>query len=185
MSTGELFEGATDAFASRLQAVGGRWGDPTPDDDWDVRALVNHVAGEVLWVPPMLEGKTVADVGDALDGDVLGEDPGTTWARGVREAMAAIAAVEPGATVHLSYGDRTAAEYLTEVGADVLIHSWDLARAVGGDERLPADLVETVAAWFGPVEELWRGAGVIGPRVAAPADADAQTALLAAFGRTA
>lgn len=185
MSTGELFEGATSAFGTRLQAVGDRWSGPTPDAEWDVRALVNHVAGEVLWVPPLLEGKTVAEVGDRFDGDVLGADPAATWRRAVAEALAAVDAVDPGATVHLSYGDRTAAEYLTEVGADVLIHTWDLARAVQAGERLPADLVATVADWFPASEEAWRGAGVIADRVAVPEDADAQTRLLAAFGRDA
>jgi len=32
----------------------------------DVRALVNHVGGEYLWVKEMMDGRTVADVGDRL-----------------------------------------------------------------------------------------------------------------------
>jgi len=181
--TGELLEGAAAGFGTRLAAVGDRWTAPTPDDAWDVRALVNHVTGELLWLVPMLEGKTIADVGNSLDGDILGADPVATWDGAVATASAAIKAVEASATVHLSYGDRTAEEYLTEVGADVLIHTWDLARAVGADERLDPGLVDVVAAWFPDVEPMWRGAGVIAARPAVPAGADAQTQLLATFGR--
>jgi uncharacterized protein (TIGR03086 family) len=108
-----------------------------------------------------------------------------TWEQAVAEARAAIGAADPATTVHLSYGDRTAAEYVNEVGTDVLIHTWDLARAVGADERLPADLVAQVAEWFPAAEELWRSAGVIAARPAVPDDADAQTKLLAMFGRDA
>jgi uncharacterized protein (TIGR03086 family) len=182
---GELLEGAAKGFGTRLAAVADRWSAPTPDDEWDVRALVNHVTGELLWLVPMLEGKTIADVGSALDGDILGDDPVTTWDDAVSAAAAAIQAVDAAATVHLSYGDRTAEEYLFEVGADVLIHTWDLARAVGADERLDPAFVDSVAAWFADVEPMWRGAGVIAERPPVPSGADAQTQLLAAFGRDA
>jgi uncharacterized protein (TIGR03086 family) len=138
-----------------------------------------------VWATPLLEGRTIAEVGDRFDGDVLGADPVATWERAVADARSAIAGVDPGAAVHLSYGDRTAEEYLTEVGADVLVHTWDLARALGGDERLPADLVDRVAEWFPAAEEAWRGAGVIAARVPVPDGADAQTRLLAMFGRDA
>jgi uncharacterized protein (TIGR03086 family) len=185
VQTGELLEGAAAGFGKRLGAVGDRWSAPTPDDDWDIRALVNHVTGELLWLVPLLEGKTIADVGDSLDGDVLGDDPVATWDEAVAAATSVIASVDPSLTVHLSYGDRTAEEYLTEVGADVLVHTWDLARAVGGDERLDPALVDVVAAWFADVEPMWRGAGVIAERPTVPAGADAQTTLLASFGRDA
>jgi uncharacterized protein (TIGR03086 family) len=147
---------------------------------------VNHVVGELLWIPSMLDGKTIADVGDRFEGDILGDDSKATATRARDDALRAADTVDLERTVHLSYGDEPAGQYLGEVGADVLIHSWDLARATGGDERLPADLVDEVATWFASVEEMWRGAGVIGPRPdGIGPDADPQTRLLAAFGRDA
>ena len=43
----------------------------TPNDDWDVRALTDHVTSELLSMPRSLDGKTIAEVGDQFDGDVL------------------------------------------------------------------------------------------------------------------
>ena len=54
-----LFRRAADGFGRHVHAVaGGQWHDPTPCTDWDVRELVNHVAVEQLWVPPLMEGST-------------------------------------------------------------------------------------------------------------------------------
>ena len=70
---------------------------------------------------------------------------------------------------------RLAAEYARQLAADHLVHAWDLARALGVDDTLDPEAVHAVAEWFEPTEELWREAGVIGPRVPVPDDADEQT----------
>ncbi len=119
-----LMAAAIDGFEQRLGAVGAtEWNAATPCDDWDVRTLVNHVVGELLWMPPLLEGKTIAEVGDRFDGDVLGSDPSTTYRSAAAAAQAA--AFEPGAqerTVHLSFGDFPGSEYVGQVVSDVIIH---------------------------------------------------------------
>src|SRR5690606_26553207 len=94
---------------------------------------------------PLIGGKTVAEIGDALDGDQLGADPVATWDAAVAASIAAFAA--PGvldATVELSSGTRPTAEYCWEMTTDALIHSWDLARAIGADETLDAELSQLV-----------------------------------------
>ena len=132
----ELFRGGIESYGSRVQAVGpGQWSAPTPCAEWDVRDLVNHLVGEMWWVPPLLEGKTVADVGDRLDGDLVGDDPKSAWDKASREAEAAVGSLPSlDQIVHLSFGDFPAQEYLSQVFADLLIHGWDLARGIGADE---------------------------------------------------
>ncbi|HEX6326737.1 MAG TPA: TIGR03086 family metal-binding protein [Jiangellaceae bacterium] len=182
-----LYVRATYVFDTRVRAVRpDQWGNATPCTEWNVRQLVNHVAVEDLWVPPLLAGKTIADVGDAYDGDQLGDDPAAAWSRALAGARQAV--LEPGAadrTVHLSYGDERAGEYLLQLFADHLIHGWDLARAIDGDTELPADLVDECTTYFARMEETYRKAGAIAARVDVPAGADAQTRLLARFGRNA
>lgn len=187
MNVPDLHRRACEGFAARVHEVrDDQWPQPTPCSDWDVRTLVNHVTAENLWTPPLMEGRTIGEVGDHFEGDVLGDDPKATWDRAAREAMAAVQA--QGAmerTVHLSFGDFPGSEYALQLFADHLIHSWDLARAIGADDRLDPELVDACAGWFAEREEVYRAAGAIGPRPELAPDADPQTRLLATFGRSA
>jgi uncharacterized protein (TIGR03086 family) len=182
-----LHRRAVEEFDARVRAVGDdQWELPTPCSDWNVRQLVNHLVYEDRWTVPLMEGSTIAAVGDRYEGDLLGDDPKGAWAESCAEAVAAVQA--DGALermVDLSSGPTPAGEYVSQLLADHLIHAWDLARAVGADERLDPELVEACAAWFTEMEPHYRAAGAVGERPETPPGADAQTTLLAAFGRTA
>jgi uncharacterized protein (TIGR03086 family) len=174
---------ALEAFSQRIDGVtSDAWDRPTPCADWDVRALCNHVVSEILWAPPLLEGKTIDDVGNRFDGDVLGDDPAAAWHAASEPARNAANSVPLGQTVHLSFGDFPAQEYLWQLTADLLIHAWDLARATGQSEAMPADLAAACLEWFEPMEPLYRAAGAIGDHVDASSD-DALAVLLGRFGR--
>jgi uncharacterized protein (TIGR03086 family) len=185
MDVPAMFGRAVAEFDARVRVIGGhQWRAATPDEDWSVRDLVNHVVGEDLWAPLLLAGSTIAEVGDRFDGDVLGAEPQAAWAAASAAAVRAVG--QDGAMdtiVHLSFGDFPGREYTLQLLADHLIHAWDLARAIGADERLDAALVESCAGWFDAVEDAYRSAGAIAARPPVPGDADAQTVLLARFGR--
>jgi uncharacterized protein (TIGR03086 family) len=182
-----LHQKAVEEFDARVRAVGDdQWELPTPCSDWNVRQLVNHLVYENRWTVPLMEGSTIAEVGDRYEGDLLGDDPKGAWAEASAEAVAAVQA--DGAIermVDLSSGPTPAGEYVSQLFADHLIHAWDLARAVGADDGLDPELVEACAAWFADMEPHYRAAGAIGDRPETPPGADDQTVLLAAFGRTA
>jgi len=161
-----------------------QWHLPTPCSEWDVRDLVQHLVNEEAWVPPLAEGRTIAEVGDALDGDLLGDDPKRAWDRASAAAVAAFLA--PGVmqrTVHLSFGDFPGEEYAFQVTADLVVHGWDLARAIGGDERMDPALCELAYQGWLPRADLLRNSGAVGPSPEVPDGADTQTRLLALFGR--
>lgn len=187
MEVPAMLRRSVEEFGARVSQIGDdQWEAGTPDTEWNVRDLVNHVLAENLWAPPLLAGSTISDVGDRFDGDVLGPDPKGSWLAASGDALAAAGA--PGAmdrTVHLSFGDFPGREYAMQLFADHLIHAWDLARAIGADERLDPELVGACTAWFTPMEEAYRGAGAIAARPPVPDGADAQTRLLAMFGRRA
>src|ERR687897_473005 len=61
MDVTDLHQRTVAGFVSRLDTVGDRWSAPTPCSDWDVRALVNHIAYEDLWTVPLMEGATIAE----------------------------------------------------------------------------------------------------------------------------
>ncbi|GAB2599352.1 TIGR03086 family metal-binding protein [Kribbella endophytica] len=182
MDVVEMHRRAGAEFVRQVESVKpDQWDGPTPCADWDVRTLVNHVVGEERWTVPLLAGRTIADVGQALDGDLLGEDPAAAAASAATEAQAATA--DPVPTVHLSYGDEDTTEYLRQLIADLLVHGWDLAVAIESTPQLDPELVTEVAAWFEQREAMYRDGGAIAARV--PSGPDPVDRLLGAFGRDA
>lgn len=179
------YRSAADQFGEKIHKVAAdQWGNDTPCEEWDVHALVNHVVAETFWVAPLFEGRTIAEVGDRFDGDVLGDDPVAAWDEAIAGALDAIS--QPGAlkrTVHLSFGDVDGQEYMDQMLLDLVVHGWDLAVGIGADATIEPTLAETVLAWFIPNAEAWRKAGALGPAVEVPPDADAATRLIGLSGR--
>lgn len=184
MRAQDLYERCVSIWSEQVAAVGpDDWSGPTPCTDWDVTALVGHLVGEQRWMRPMLEGKTIAEVGDSLEGDLLGADPKQNAKEAEIDSLDAVGSLFDGsATVHVSYGDDSAENYLRQVSSDHLIHSWDLATALGRPIEMPADLVADVADWFADWEAAYRQFGAIGER--GTSDGTPQGDLLAAFGRS-
>jgi uncharacterized protein (TIGR03086 family) len=182
----ELFARAVGDFDRRVTSVpSGGWDDRTGCcPDWTVRDLVNHVVSENAWIPPLLSGKTIAEVGSSLDGDLLGDDPEAAWRSSAAEAVAAVE--DEGALdrpVELSSGPTTGAAYVGEVMSDLIVHTWDLATSVGADDRLDPDLIDFARRTLEPLAESWRAAGALEEPLDVPDDADEQTRLLALLGR--
>lgn len=185
MALVDLYRDSVQALSNRVaQVAPDQWDAATPCAAWNVRELVNHIVGEQLWSVPLFAGATLAEVGDRFDGDLLGADPVKAAAQAGEDAQAAVS--EPGAMeriVHLSFGDTPAEEYVSQLFADHLVHGWDLAVAIGADRTMDDEAVRVCQDWFEQREDMYRGAGIIGPKVDVPADASAQDRLLAAFGR--
>ncbi len=172
-----------DAILAQLPE-GAPWEAPTPCSEWDVRTLVNHVVGEDRWVPALLAGRTIADVGESLSGDLLGDDPGAAWRSARATASAAAAATPADRPVTLSFGTVPVSEYLWQLAADHLLHGWDLAVAIGAGSPSDAGLIGSVSAWFAEREDDYRRAGAIGPPVPVAAGASTLNRLVARFGRS-
>ncbi|MFJ9407719.1 TIGR03086 family metal-binding protein [Streptomyces sp. NPDC101393] len=173
-------------FGSRVRAVrDDQWDAPTPCTQWSVRDLVNHLTVEQLWVPRLVrDGAGIAEVGTEFDGDRLGDDPVGVWERAAVAAVAAFSG--PGAldrTVQLSYGTSPAPAYCRQMMADAVVHSWDLARAIGADEGLPGELATAALREVEPYAPGLGASGLFADPVEAPADADDRTKLLCLLGR--
>jgi uncharacterized protein (TIGR03086 family) len=91
--------------------------------------------------------------------------------------------VDPDALVNLSYDRVPASAYLREQASDVIVHTWDLARAVGADEELGDALV--AAAWtvFEPQKDTLEASGLFNSPVPVDENAPLQSRLLALTGR--
>ncbi|MCW7984904.1 hypothetical protein XF35_06085 [Streptomyces platensis subsp. clarensis] len=173
-------------FGTRVHAVrDDQWDAPTPCTEWSVRDLVNHLTAEQLWVPRLVrDGAAITDVGSDFDGEVLGDDPAAVWDRAAVAAVAAFS--ERGALdrpVQLSYGSQRAEAYCTQMMADAVVHTWDLARAIGAEERLPGHLATAALREVEPYAPGLAASGLFAPAMEPPADADDLTRLLCLLGR--
>jgi len=163
-----------------------KWDQPSVCEGWTVRELVNHIVSGNLWAGELGVGKTIEEVGDRLDGDVLGDAPLDAYDRSAAIAAAVFRA--PGAMdapCAVSYGPVPGSVYCGHRFLDVLVHGWDVARSTGQPAELDAGLVEACWAVLEPQLEMLVGSGVFGTEVVASEGADRQTRLLAVLGRRA
>ena len=182
---GELYVRAMAATGRYVDGVrADQWHGPTPCTEWDVRQVANHLIGENLWAGELFVGKTIAEVGNGLDGDLAGDDPAAAYRQSAGVAERAVTA--PGAmeaTCHLSFGDYPGADYAGQLFIDTLVHGWDIASATGQDARLDPSLVAACLPLARELATQFRASGVFGDDLPVPADASPQTRLLALLGR--
>lgn len=171
-----------DAFGERVEQVpADQWGAPTPCEGWVARDIVRHL---VEWVPRVLAGGGVSfppiPPADA--------QPVAAWRAldtGIRAALADPARAATEYDVGPP-GRMTVAQVVDQlVVGDLVIHTWDLARATGLDEHLDTEVVHDMAVGMEPMADVLVASGHYAPRVDVPADADEQTRLLALTGRRA
>ncbi|HSL58695.1 MAG TPA: TIGR03086 family metal-binding protein [Acidimicrobiales bacterium] len=154
----------------------------TPCADWRVAELLDHVVDELRWAPPLLAGRSL----DQAAAEVAAASPASperAWGAAAARAVDAIRRTSTQRVVATSAGPAPAGHYLTEVFADLLVHRWDLAVAIGVDDQLPTGLVATALDWFAASADEWRAAGALAAAVPVAPDADPQTRLLAELGR--
>jgi uncharacterized protein (TIGR03086 family) len=180
VTTAQRWEKLSAGLTRRIEGVPeGRWESPAPPEGWVARDVVRHL---VEWMPGLYFGSTGLPVPEAPSVD---EDPAGAW-RAVDRAVAAVLAdPELGKLpTRTPAGEMTLEELVAMTGLmDLLVHTWDLARATGQDERLPPDEVHDFLVGIEPWDAALRASGQYGPRVAVPDDADEQTRLLAFTGR--
>ncbi len=167
-----------------LKVRGEHLGNSTPCADWDLRALLNHLVYELLWVPELLNGKTVQEIGDRFEGDVLGDDPVNAWKSAAAEALSAVERTDmDDSSVHLSRGEVPASQYINEISNDVLIHGWDIAQSINCSLIFDEGTAQAVYDFILQNIEGYRNSGSFGDEVVVPEGAKVQTKLLALEGR--
>jgi len=141
----------------------------SPCDGWTVADVVSHVT----------------DIHTVM-AKRLGESPaGDGWPAARDAALRGLS--RPGALDEVidvpNGGEMTAGRFVNVVTTDVLVHTWDVARAGGIDVELDAELVERAHTAALPMDSMIRSTGMFGPRVDVDDAADPQSKMLAFFGR--
>jgi len=180
MTTAQRWTDLSQGLLRRIDGVPeGGWELPAPPEGWVARDVVRHL---VEWMP----GLYLARTGLPLPGGPsVDEDPAGAWRAVDRAITAALSSPETAGTpTDTPAGRMTLEELVAMTGLmDLLVHTWDLARATGQDETLPAHEVHDFLVALEPWDAALRQSGQYGPRVPVPDDADEQTRLLAFTGR--
>ncbi|MFM7292098.1 MAG: TIGR03086 family metal-binding protein [Planctomycetia bacterium] len=172
-----MLERLLEGFDRRVRATPhDKWSSPTPCEGWSARDLVAHVASNMSGLAAALTGSAPA----AFDPD----DVAGSWATAHAAIVDALRNGDLTTKVPGPIGLMPAHAVIDNLlSIDVLVHTWDLARAVGGDEALDSDDVARAYAVMQPMDAVIRAPGVFGPKVPVPEGADAQTELLHFLGR--
>lgn len=167
-------------FAARVEATpDDRWSAPSPCPGWTARDVVAHVVDSQRRYAAALTG------GEPASGIPEGDDPKeafrTSFAA-LREALGDPANLEK--QVPGPMGPMPVEMAIGRISSmDILVHTWDLARATGGDENLDQDAVAHAFEGLQPLDAMIRRPGLFGDRIDAPDDADLQTRFLCFVGR--
>ncbi|WP_035855495.1 TIGR03086 family metal-binding protein [Cryptosporangium arvum] len=156
------------------------WDVPSPVASWTARDVVRHL---VEWFPAFLAG----GAGVTLPaGPPVDADPAGAWEAQAAAVQALLddRSTPPRTLSNPHIGDipldRAIDQFYT---ADVFMHTWDLARATGQDDRLDPAFAALLVDGMEPMEDVMRGSGQYGPRVAVPEGSDGPTRLLGFIGR--
>lgn len=176
----DRYTGLADQFAARVEgASADTWDTPSPCEGWTARDVVAHVVDSQRRMVASLDGTEPESMGPD-------EDPKEAWRSSyaaLKDRLADPANLEK--QVAGPMGPMPVELVLGRMAAtDVLVHTWDLARATGQDETLDQDAVQHAFDGLRPMDAMIRRPGVFGPAVAAPEGSDVQTEFLSFLGRS-
>ena len=156
-----------------------RWSSKSPCQEWVARDIVVHVVGNQRGLLARLAGAEPQPIGESDDVVAAWHDASSAIESALDDPEQAAAPV-PG-----PMGDMPLEQMVGRfMCMDMLVHTWDLARATGLDEGLDTDAVGHAYEAMKPMDAMIRQPGVFGPKIDPPAGADLQTEFLSFLGRT-
>jgi uncharacterized protein (TIGR03086 family) len=176
----DRYRALADAFEAKISAVrAGDWSNPSPCAEWTARDVVAHVID--------VHGMMLRPLDIALgEGPSAHHDPLGAFraARAELERVLddpALADTEYDGAFGRTKVSATVDQFL---GFDLVVHGWDLARATGQDETIPAAEVDRVLGFIDRLgTATMRENGVTGPEIPVAEGAPAQDRMLGLLGR--
>ena len=178
---------AGSGFERRLRMVAPeQWSLPSPCEAWNVYDLVSHVVSANRMAVHLLAGASRDEAVALFTHGVTDGDLVTAYLQSGRDQLEAFRA--PGAlemTVHHPMGDVPGVQLLGFRTGDLLLHTWDLSRAIGVDESLDQEAVVEIWNQLSPLSEVIGQLGIFGPGPSGSLGTDAtlQIRLLDLTGR--
>jgi uncharacterized protein (TIGR03086 family) len=179
-SPAERFRRVAGRFADVVESVPATaWDNPAPCEGWVARDVVRHLAE---WVPGFFQRAGVAiAVSTPVD-----DDPVKAWVEFCESVQSKLDdPVVATSEIDLEpVGRYTVADAIEQfVTADIVVHTWDLAKAAGVDATIDREMSERLLAGLVEMADVLVASGHYKPAVEVPDDAPVETKLIAASGR--
>jgi uncharacterized protein (TIGR03086 family) len=154
------------------------WTNPSACEGWTARDVVGHL---IATQRDFLSGRGV-DLGDAPD---VALDPAAAWRDHAKRVASAIGDDDLVATPYDShFGPTTIGTTFEQFYVwDMVVHRWDVARAVGTDAGLSEAELDRISAGADSFGDALYMDGICRPAVPVPEDADRTSQVLARLGR--
>jgi uncharacterized protein (TIGR03086 family) len=163
-----------------------QWNLPTPCPEWNVTEVLGHVIAGSQMAVAIAAGAGRAEAIDVLSTEFIGDDPlhALDVALALQQTALVDSVVDERVCQHPA-GDMPGAQLRGLRITDLLVHQWDLARAIGVNETLDPDVVQLVWDDISPMAPVIAQLGVFGngPSGTVPDDALLQERLLDLLGR--
>ena len=173
----ERHRAAAATFGDRVRGVSD-WDAPTPVVEWRARDVVRHL---LEWFPGFLQAGAGVDLTKVslADGDLA-----DSWDHRAGEVQLLLESDGEATYRSPMLGEMPLADAVDRFYvADVVMHTWDLARATGQDDRLDPEFCAQAFAGMEPMADVLASSGQFGIRVRVPEDADPQDRLIGLIGR--
>lgn len=177
----DRYRQVSNGFDATVRAVTpDKWETQSPCEQWRARDVVAHVVAGHRGVIAEVRGGESKPLG-------ADEDPAGAWEEASRTIDEITADPEVLAKeIDGPTGRMPAGQIIDQfVTMDMLVHTWDLARAVGADEHLDEDSVRRAYEAVKPMDAMIRQPYLFGPKLEPPPAADLQTEFLYFLGRRA
>jgi uncharacterized protein (TIGR03086 family) len=174
----ERVQNVVQGFDQRVQAAAAdAWSNASPCEGWTARDVAVHVTNNLRRMTAGIGGAAAPEV--TADEDIV-----AAWGSTRDALLAALPGTDWSAALPGPFGPMPAEQLLGRILAtDTLVHTWDLARAVGADETLPEDLIDGAYSGLKPMDAMIRRPGVFDAKIEPPAGANLQTEFLCFLGR--
>jgi uncharacterized protein (TIGR03086 family) len=156
---------------------------PTPCVAWDVRTTLDHVIGTVWMFTLANQGQAVAEDWRGLEGG----HPATALTEAAAANMTSWRA--PGAfdgDRMLAFGTFPADAAAMMNLSEVVVHTWDIATALGADATIDPAVAAMLDNFYRPISlDPYRAYGAFGEEIHVDSNASAADRLLGQLGRRA
>ncbi len=164
------------------------YGLSTPCSEWTVRDVANHLLATLELGRALLSDEmpaVQAGPGEVPVEDLVGTDLVGAYRIGATALVTATTSESVGRLHGTPFGEMPGAGLAGFAALDVLVHGWDLAKAIGHDTTIDPALADPMLAFAQQAigDDMGMRAPRIGPAIEVPDGADSTSRLVAYLGR--